>query len=62
MEYKRAATMPALLCFIQKGMKLAAIFCQTLNILLCVLRRKQFVQDVLGQDISPLYAILMSIN
>jgi hypothetical protein len=43
MKYQRAASMPSQQHFIyslEKGMKLAPIFCQTQNILFYVLRRK----------------------
>jgi hypothetical protein len=50
MEYQQVARMPALQHFIldlEKGMKLALMFYQTQNILLCILRRKLFVHNVL---------------
>jgi hypothetical protein len=60
MEYQRVARMPAQQHFIldlEEGMKLAPIFHQMQNILFCILRRKCFVHNVLGYDISPLQTI-----
>jgi hypothetical protein len=57
--------MPALQHFIpdlEVRMKLASIFCQAQNILFRILGRKHFVHNVLAYDISPLYAMVMSIK
>jgi hypothetical protein len=51
MEYQRAARMPPLQCFIrdlEKRMKLAGIFHQVQNVFFCILKRKHFVQNVVG--------------
>jgi len=65
MECQRTAGMPALHHFIldlEERTNLAQIFCRMQNILFCVLRRKHFVFDVLGLDISPLYVMLIRIK
>jgi hypothetical protein len=51
MEYQQVARMPALQHFIfdlEKQMKPAPIFHQTQNVLFCILRRKCYVQNILG--------------